>query len=131
MAGPTPLTRFFLRLSDWGRGLERGLGNEYGTSDALSLFDPFREGAADLMVWLAAQGRTVEADEIDDALCELRDVLRRFDDGDLPAIEGGPDGDDRIEPFEQVQRAIERACGRLEDLDGEIPEAAWTGFDDA
>jgi hypothetical protein len=127
----SPLTHFFTALSDWSSTWEFECANEFGTSDTLSLFERFRQGAAELTLWLTMQGHDSSADAIDTALAELRQTLWEFDQGKLKGELSPRETDDPLAPEELVTAAIEKAAGHLEDIDCELPEEVWKGFEDA
>lgn len=132
-----PLQRVFVSLADWRRQFYNngfaGPGDSPDDPDVpLSMtveLERFRQPVADLIVWLEMRGRPTDANVIDDALCQLREVADQYDGGYLsdfidPKLE---------EPYgagELFLAAVAKASSALEDLDEEIPEEVWQGFDD-
>lgn len=92
--------------------------------------EPFRAPAKAIIVWLELRGHDADAAEVDDAMAVLRDFARRFDAGELKPVLDQRTGE-HLSPLDLLVEAAEKAVGRLEDLDGEIPPAVWQGFGDA
>ena len=132
-----PLQSVFVSLADWGGQLRvdgfMGQGDSLDDPD-MPLYmteelERFRQPVTDLIVWLEMRGRPTDANIIDDALCQLREVAEQYDGGYL---------DDLIDPIleepcgagEQFLVAVDEASSVLEDMDEEIPEEVWQGFDD-
>lgn len=138
MPDPSPLTRFFLQLAERRKLLQSQDGRAFATGgedneliSAEALFDDLRAGAADLQVWLEMQGRSEDASEIDDATASLRETIWKFDHDELQPYLGPDERDDVLSETDQLIEALDEAIGRLEDLDGEIPDDVWRGYDDA
>jgi len=138
MPDPSPLARYFRQLAErrdslrlqGRRAFETGDENNEPVS-AGELFDDLRAGAADLQVWLEMRGRSEDASEIDDATASLRETIWKFDHNDLASYLGPDERDDAVSEVDQLIDALDETIGRLEDLDGEIPDDVWRGYGDA
>lgn len=119
------------RLSRNGEQLFEPADDRDEPIDAVEYVGPFRNAAADLIVWLEVKGRSQEAGEIDDALASMLEVARAYDRGELQAWLPDDERAGPVEPLDQLVDAMRAAAGRLEDLDGEIPAEVWEGYDDA
>ena len=133
-----PLVALLLAISDASERLSRNGGRLLEPADerddpidAVEYVEPFRNAAADLIVWLEIKGRSGDADEIDDAIASMLEVARSYDRGDLQARLPDADRAGPLDPLDQLIDALRAASGRLEDLDDEIPAQVWEGYDDA
>jgi len=133
-----PLTRLVLELNAWVETLglfglrRRGEGPDdpdclVRASDEL---EQFREPAKAIIVWLELRGRDEDAAEADDAIAGLRETAQQYDGGELQSL-FSERSDAPFDPLDQLFESASRAAGRLEDLDGTIPDAVWQGFGDA
>lgn len=138
MSGQSPLADLLLAIKDASERLSRNGERLFEPADdrdepidAVEYVGPFRNAAANLIVWLEIKGRSADADEVDDAIASMLLVARAYDRGELQA--GLPDDDQAgpVEPLAQLVDAMRAASGRIEDLDGEIPAEVWEGYDDA
>lgn len=135
---PTPLTHLSSAVADacdqlgrmGKRAFERA-GERDEPVDAVEYVGPFRDAAANLIVWLEIKGRSADADEVDDAIASMLEVARAYDRGELQAWLPDDERAGPVEPLDQLVDAMRAAAGRLEDLDGEIPAEVWEGYDDA
>ena len=135
---PTPLTRLFTSVADtcdhFGRLGKRAFERSDQHDDpvnAVAYIGPFRNAAADLIVWLEIKRRSDDAGEVDDAIASMLEVARAYDRGDLQAWLPDDERAGPVEPLDHLVDTIRAAAGRLEDLDGEIPAEVWEGYDDA
>lgn len=138
MSGQSPLADLLLAIKDASGQLSRNGERLFEPADdrdepidAVEYVGPFRNAAADLIVWLEVKGRSREAGEIDDALASMLEVARAYDRGELQAWLPDDERAGPVEPLDQLVDAMRAAAGRLEDLDGEIPAEVWEGYDDA
>jgi len=137
MPNRSPLVDLLLAISDASGRLDRRGERLFEPTDqrdepidAVEYVGPFRNAAADLVVWLEIQGRSEDASEVDDAVASMLEVARAYDRGELQAWLPDDERSGPVEPLDQLVDAMRVASGRLEDLEDEIPTEVWEGYDD-